>query len=187
MATPKHQPFTEDDQTLGKDKADAVDVVTGEIVPAGVAAMVRTVASTEVVEFLAKLKQEQEADPAQVQLAIVERILSSQTVEEVFAESDVYHAQDLVDQPLIVNGVRFNRSDFDGVLAGYALMECADPDGGPDFLVSCGAVSVMAQLYRLGQLGAFPMPLFIQRAAKPTKAGYWPLRLRPNFDEPAAV
>lgn len=134
-------------------------------------------AHREVAAFLARGKAAVEVDSEAAALDIVRRIVTAQSIDDVLGESEALHAKDVLGQSLAVHGVRWNQSDMADGPGFYALMECVDKDGQP-FVVTCGALSCMAQLYRLEQLEAFPIWLTIEEVGKPTAQGYRPMHLR---------
>jgi hypothetical protein len=131
----------------------------------------------KVAEFLAAAQNEAPIDPWQAQLDIVQRILSAGDIDAVLTQTEAIHAADVLGDVLRVTGYAFGESTFKGNgPAFYMLVECVDADGVP-FKVTCGAVNVMAQLYRLGQLNAFPLLARIVESEHETKAGYKPMWL----------
>ena len=50
-------------------------------------------------------------------------------------------------------------------------------------VVSCGGVSVMGQLWRMGELGVFPVTVRFAKAPKPTRNGFYPLWLEAVPDD----
>lgn len=129
------------------------------------------------VEFLAAAQSQEPVDPAQAAMDIVRRILAADSVEDVLKGTPAIHAGDVVGQPLTIVGFTFNESDLkEGGPGFYMLIECVDAQGEP-FKVTCGAVNVMAQLWRLGQLDAMPLRAKITEAEKATSRGYRPMWL----------
>lgn len=111
-------------------------------------------------------------------MAIVQRILASESVEEVLAETEAIHARDVLGAALQITGYSFNNSTLGGDGPKfYMLIDCVD-DGGEAFKVTCGAVNVMAQLYRLAELGAIPGLFRIVESDKETSAGFRPMWLK---------
>lgn len=127
--------------------------------------------------FLAAGKAAVAVDPEAAALEIVRRILNAGDIASVLTQQEAIHARDVLGQTLRVLGYDANESDFtEGGPAFYMLINCVTEDGEP-FRVTCGAINVMAQLFRLGQLDAFPINARIVESAKPTKAGYRPMWL----------
>lgn len=135
------------------------------------------VSEVRLAEFLAAAKNEEPVDPRQAALDIVRRILAADSIEDVLKGTPAIHASDVIGQRLTVTGYSFNESDIEGSGPGfYMLLECVDPQGEP-FKVTCGALNVMAQVFRLGQLDAFPLAARIVETEARTKAGYRPMWL----------
>ena len=113
-----------------------------------------------------------ETNPDQVAIDIIARILSANDAAEVLGGGSAIHARDYLDVPFVLTGVRLNKSSFDG--AGpdfYALLEGANSDG-EKVVITCGAKNVMAQAWRLDDLGALPCPVVIKQSPSPTSNGF---------------
>lgn len=111
-------------------------------------------------------------NPDQVSIDIIARILGATNVADVLEGSGAIHARDYLDTPFTLTSVRFNRSTFEG--AGpqfYALLEGADGNG-EKVVITCGAKNVIAQAWKLGDLGALPVGVEIKQSPRPTAAGY---------------
>ena len=132
--------------------------------------------SERLARFMSLATDQPPIDPQQAALDMVTRILSSESIEDVLEGKAAVHASDVLGQPLAVHGVRWNESDLADGAGFYALIDCVDADG-QGFAVTCGAITVMAQLSRLDDLNAFPIALVITEASKPTKSGYRPMSL----------
>lgn len=168
-------------KTKGTDATETgAEVVKAE---AGSAAPIE-VSEQRLLEFLSAATGVQEVDPAQATLDIVKQILSAESAEAVLTRSEARHALDFVDHPIMVRGGRWQESDYkDGPVSFYALVDCVD-DRGESFVLTTGSVSCMAQLWRLGQLGALPMMLTFRKAEHATAAGFFPMWLEaaePSF------
>lgn len=118
-------------------------------------------------------------DPAAVAAAIVADILAAKTIDDVFAQQDTTHAEDILGERLMVRSVKWLGSDKADGPGFYSLLDAVD-DAGTVRLVTCGARSVMAQLFRLQELNAFPLYVAIVQADRATAAGYFPMRLEPR-------
>ncbi len=98
-------------------------------------------------------------------------ILTAPTIDEMFARHELTRVRDVLGEPLTVLGVRWIQGDYDTAGPGfYAVMETANTDG-EKVQVSCGARNVMAQLWRLNQLGTFPIQVAIVESYCTTTAG----------------
>lgn len=118
-----------------------------------------------------------ETDADQVSIDIIARILEASDAAGVLGREEAAHARDVLDVPLMLRDVRFNRSTFeDSTTAFYSLLDCVNVDGEP-VLVTCGAKNVIAQAWRLKDLGALPIAVVLREAPKETAAGYKPMWL----------
>lgn len=117
--------------------------------------------------------------PEEIQQSIVERILGAATIDEVFAIQEARHARDLLGVPIEVTDFKFQESAFDEGAKYYVVLDAYDVDSGEKMAVTCGGATVVAQLYRLGQLGAFPVKVKFTQTKRPTKSGKFPMSLEP--------
>lgn len=118
-----------------------------------------------------------ETNPDEVTLDIIKRILRSADVDEVLEGASATHAEDMLGVPFALTDVRFNRSSFDGAgPAFYALLTGADAQG-EKVTITCGARNVIAQAWKLKDMGALPVLVEIQQSERPTAAGYKPMWL----------
>lgn len=137
---------------------------------------VEPVTYSDLEKVLFKGDQVEVPDVTEQSAGIVRRIMEAKTAEDVLAETAVVHARDMLDTPIRVMSVHWNRSDIEGGLPIYAVMDCVDEDGQP-FVVTCGGIRVMAQVSRLAELGALPALVRILESERPTAQGFRPLRL----------
>jgi hypothetical protein len=146
----------------------------GDNAPARVEPATLDVLDSEVFQrFLAASETDaQELDPEHVSIAIIGRILNATSVDDVLGGAGATHARDFLGVPFVLTGVRFNQSDFgEGGPSFYALLEGANGDGEP-VTVTCGARNVIAQAWKLRDMGALPVKLVLQESDRPTRAGY---------------
>ena len=166
MNTPNDDPF--DDEGGEAIPGGAVDVIQGNPV---------LIPEDDFGKMLADTHAKVIEDPEEVSRAITNRILSASTVEEILAPAEARHARELLDTPVIVTGLHFNQSDFEEGVGFYAAVDVEDAESGDRFTVTCGGRNVMAQLYALAKINAFPCKVKFTQARKPTRNGYWPLWL----------
>lgn len=107
--------------------------------------------------------------------AIVQRILSAESVEDVLRASATQKAEDVcVGQLFTLHDVEFRESEYDGSPA-YALLHISRPGSPGIELVTCGGRNVLAQAHQLRRLGALPKGGLTMIANK-TRGGfetYW--------------
>jgi hypothetical protein len=114
---------------------------------------------------------------------IAKQIMLAETPDDVLDRNQtVTHARDILDKPFMLLGVEFRKSDVNEAQPIFALLTArifGNVYKGPDDseLISCGGVNVMAAALRLQELDALPIAVRITQAAKPTKAGFYPLWL----------
>lgn len=86
------------------------------------------------------------ADPEAMSQAIMERILGASSFEEAFTQQDLTPWRSLLEVPVYVRDVHFNRSGYEGQ-AVYAVCDLELADGSESKVtVSCGGKNVLAQL-----------------------------------------
>ena len=137
-------------------------------------------ASTADVErFLTGVHAQINTSPEEISAAIVADILKSASVEEVFAQQETTHAEDVLGERLLMQDVKWLGSDVDNGPGFYALIRAVDDDGVIQ-LVTCGARNVMAQLFRLQELNALPIYAAIVENDRKTASGYNVMRLEPR-------
>lgn len=113
-----------------------------------------------------------ETNADQVSMDIIARILNATDVAGVLEGGGATHARDYLDEPFMLTGVRFNKSSFDGVGPQfYALLEGADRDG-EKLAITCGAKNVIAQAWKLADLGALPLSVELKQSKSPTANGF---------------
>ena len=109
---------------------------------------------------------------------IIAQVLSADSVDEVLGDTEVIGLQSMMDEPLTVYGLKFQRSDYEQGAPYYAVIDVYRGRSQWRGPVTTGAQTILAQLVRLQQLDAWPVTLVCTKATKkPTKGGYWPLKL----------
>lgn len=130
-----------------------------------------------VTEFLAKAMPEEEEDPSVAALAIVAQVLSADTPEEVLADVEAEGVRQRLEEPFLLTDVSFRRSEYEAGMPFYVLMRGTDTATGEGVLLTTGSQKITAQVFRLLQLGALPRRVVVRQAKKPSRSGYYPLRL----------
>lgn len=114
--------------------------------------------------------------PEEVSMAILERILRSESVEQLLAPQGTTHARDILGQHIVVMDAHFLESSIAGDGPGaYAVLDCL-VDGEP-CAVTCGARTVLIQVLKAKKMGWLPMTCKIEESSMPTKNGYRPMWL----------
>jgi hypothetical protein len=112
----------------------------------------------------------------QVSQEIAGRILGAPSVADVLAPQVTTPAEDVVNVPLTLTGVKWLESTLNQGPKVYAVVSAVSRDG-QVLTITTGASTVLAQLYRLVQLDGFPCSVRFVKAEKATKAGYHPMWL----------
>lgn len=112
---------------------------------------------------------------------ILLRILNAGTAQEVLAGVSTVSSDAVLNKPMMVHGVHFNESSMKDGEGVYAVIDARV--GSVNFAVTCGSRTVLAQLFRLKELGAYPMRLRITKAVTPTASGFYPLQLEAVPDD----
>lgn len=92
---------------------------------------------------------------------------------------------DVIDRPLLIGGIRKMPSDFGAGLPWFLVVDAADAESGEVVTFTTGAVSVVAQLVKAWQMGAFPLAATLRQSARPSRSGYFPQHLEIARKQPA--
>lgn len=85
--------------------------------------------------------------------------------------------KELANAKLRVQGIRKMPSDFEGGLPWFLIIDAVIVATGEVVAVTTGALSVVAQLVKAWQLGAFPLDVVVRVAVRPSRNGYYPVHL----------
>lgn len=113
-------------------------------------------------------------DPEAMSRAIAERILNADSVEAAFSPQSLTPWRSMLEVPVKIVDVHFNRSGFEGQSI-YAVADVVGPDG-EIHTVTCGGRNVMAQLVVGVKNGWFETNTF-QLVEKKTSEGFGALWL----------
>lgn len=118
-------------------------------------------------------------DSAELAVAdIIAQVLAADSVDEVLADVQVTGLLELLEVPITVHGVKFNRSSFEAGAPFYTVLDVTRHDTEWRGPVTTGAQTVIAQLVRLHMLDGYPCTLkAVYATDKPTANGYRPYKL----------
>ncbi len=119
-------------------------------------------------------------DPMQTARAIIDRILASESAEQVFQGQQAVSGREVLQRPFTLRGARWHRSRFEGGLPVFAVLDAEFLDDGERLAVTTSAGNVMAQVYGLIRLGALPTRVKIVESEHETAQGYRPQWLVPG-------
>lgn len=117
-------------------------------------------------------------DPQEAIGAIMDRILSATTVDQVFEIAGTLGADDMLNTPFKLDKVEFAESTFEDGPPVYAIMTATRVDDGSEFVLTCGGSNVVTQLASAARFGEIPFALVLERNVKPTANGFYPLWLK---------
>jgi hypothetical protein len=118
-----------------------------------------------------------ELTPEQQQLAIVERILRSQTLDEILASFEATSIDSVLGEPFEARRVRWERSEYEDGNPFYALIDAVMLGTGEQVTLTTGATNVLTQLFAMARKGYLPAKVVCVQSSKPTKSGFYPKHL----------
>jgi hypothetical protein len=160
---------------VGAELETRAEAVSGEIAIMGPA--MRSMA-----EWLAEKATYTEEDEWASMERIISEVLQSETPDEVLRQKLPVHARDILNRPMALNGFRVIEGDYeDAVIPFYLALEVTYGNPPEPHVVTCGGLTMLAQIKVLDDIGDWPQVIEIRQKDKPTKKGYHPLRLhRPD-------
>lgn len=124
-----------------------------------------------------ELDEDREDDPEIAWARIITQIFRADTVDDVLASIDATGLTALLDKPIKVLDIDFQRSDYEVGSPYYLVMKCINIATGENMMVTCGAKRIIAQAVKLKVMGALPVDIIARKSQRATKNGFFPLRL----------
>ena len=151
----------------GEDQAKVLDVETGEITEAKAVGMIAQAFGDSGVAIKV------DTDPEEVQQAIVRRVLSAESIDELFEQWEVTKSNQLEGRSFDITGVEFAVYNADSGPVPLARVEAVDlaTEKATPFVTT--APNLTAFLYKAQQLGSLPFKAKIVGAK--TARGYMAL------------
>jgi hypothetical protein len=163
---------------LGPDPNGAgTDVVEAEIIPSTGEMIPLGQASQTVIQWCADNVSVGDADTAAAMEDMIRQVLASATPDQVLAEQMSVPVENILGKTIEITGIRIGETDFVDGFPYYALVDCKYGNPVQNHVVTVGAFKVMAQLYALSRLNAWPQTVVFKKAEKATKAGFYPISL----------
>ncbi len=125
-------------------------------------------------EILASIPEATE-DPMPRMMAAIAAAPDAQSWEDLFSAA---HFKDNAGKRVRVHGVRVMESQYPGRLGIFLLADVTYLDTGEETVMTIGSEMAMAQLANCHRRGDFPHDFEIVKKDRPTKAGFFPMRLR---------
>lgn len=161
---------------------ETVDTTTGEVAVRTPVEVLESGALpaeqvTLVTEFLSAAMPDTDDDPTAAGLAIVAQVLAAETPEEVLADLEAEGLKQHIGEPFTLQAVEFRRSEYEEGMPFYCNLRGTDVETGANILYTTGSQKITAQVFRLLTRGWLPRTVVCRQAEKPTKRGYYPIRL----------
>lgn len=120
-------------------------------------------------------------DPEAISEQITLRILESGTAEEVLSGVSTVKSEKVLGLPMMIHGVHFNESNLKDGEGVYAIID--GTIAGKSVAVTCGSRTVLAQLFRLKELKAYPLRVRLTESLTKTASGFYPMQLEACPDD----
>lgn len=111
-------------------------------------------------------------------LAIVSRMLDAEAPEQLNTTGELPSGEDMAGRVLIVTGLTRRKSDYEGGMGVYLVVEAVDASSGEVLRFGTGSTGIVAALAKAHSAGWLPLRCEIVKAPKPTKSGFYPHNLR---------
>lgn len=123
------------------------------------------------VQWLVDSAQTTDEDQYAVMASIISEIMEATSVEEAMSEKSALHARDILNVPLLLHSFEIREGSYEDSQTGhYAAMHCSRLGSDQMRVITCGAMKVLAKLYKLQQLDAFPVAFWF--TSKESSKGY---------------
>lgn len=153
------------DEPSVNDQAIAVQATVGQTVSRNEAIM------QDFLGWLVEKAETNDEDQYALMASIVAEIRSADSPEEVLRERSALHVRDILNTPLIIHGFEIRQGDYEeSDLNFYAAITCGRQGTDTTRVVTCGAMKVLAKLWRLDDMGQWPHVVWF--TGKQTSKGY---------------
>lgn len=119
-------------------------------------------------------------DTEQAQRAIVERILTADSLQDLFADTTTTATRDMVGIPVEISDCRLMRSTVDGSRGVYMLLDATNLETGEVCPMNTGSPNIMATVWRARQLDQLPIQVTVVEVAAARNGRNAPLGIRPT-------
>lgn len=134
-------------------------------------------APAELVKFLTSANEYLATPQEDAELNIIAELLTAPDAAGVLSQADVEHMGDYVNKDVTIASWQWRSSDKSEGPGVYMMLTITTPDNLTPRLVSTGSKSIMAQVFRLSELGLLPVEVTVWKSPTPTKGGNFPMRL----------
>jgi hypothetical protein len=137
--------------------------------------------TTRLIQYIAGRSVDEADLNAVITEQLTERLLNATTAEDILTPFDPEKGEAYFDRPIIVHGMTFIESDYEG-FPWYVSLEFTLPGQDKKSVLTVGGEKVIMQAAAAEANGLLPLYCRIHKATKATKQGYYPLDLRPMTD-----
>jgi hypothetical protein len=134
--------------------------------------------TTRLIQYVAGRSVDESDLNAVITEQLAERLLAAATPEDILTPFDPEKGAAYLDRPIVVHEVTFIESDYEG-FPWYASLTFSMPGQDSRSVLTVGGEKVVMQVAAAEANGLLPLYCRLHKAEKATKAGYFPLDLRP--------
>jgi len=134
-------------------------------------------AARNLIGYIAEKAKMTEDEDVVIAEQVAAQILGAETADDILDPFGTIKGQELLGRNLAVFGCRFLDTDFMQGFPWFVVADVEDPTTGKHFPVTMGGQRVVMQFAGLHRLGEWPQVMTLLRADKPTRKGFYPLRL----------
>lgn len=111
-------------------------------------------------------------------MSIVSRLLDAESPEQLNTLGELPSGEDVAGRVLIVTGLARRKSDYEGGMGVYLVVDAVDASTGEVVRFGTGSTGIVAALAKAHASGWLPLRCEIVKSPKQTKSGYYPHNLR---------
>lgn len=144
--------------------AEVVDE-SGELVPLTGSAV------ATVPDLITHMRELAVADTDEVQANLAKRKLLAKNVDELNEIGTLHKVDEILNNPVIVGEIRWNKSNIDGNEGAYVVFDAANAYTGETKTYGCGHLDVMITLYKVSDWDLVPCGLLITETPNKNRFG----------------
>lgn len=141
------------------------DVAMGELVPVD-DDNVRSLA-----ELIGRTRELAVADSDEIAARLAARKLSASNVDELNAMGSLDTLDTVLNVPMLVKDLHWNRTNIDGNEGAYAVFDAVNPYTGEVKTIGCGHMDVVIKLYKAWEWKLLPCEMVFTQAARQNRFG----------------
>lgn len=180
------EPSTEDDLTTTTD----VEVIDHEEIDPQIQAAVERAGrfvvergygpnTTRLIQYIAGRAVDEADLNAVITEQLTARLLAATSTDDILTPFDPEKGEAYFERPIVIHGMTFIESDYEG-FPWYVSLEFSLPGQDTRSVLTVGGEKVIMQAAAAEANNLLPLYCVIHKSTKATKAGYYPLDLRPT-------